>query len=296
MKRKLRKSLSWLLTVAMVISLFCGMIPTASAATVTGSNNYVTVDYDNTGASSNSTLMVQVFGIDGTTVETIEITDAALESQVVTINLTSAVSTTYDMEEVTISGSGTTQVPTLSSDSYSVRWMPTAHQDTSISVYLCNQFVPPEIKNPIDTSVTIAYHISEPQMLKILHNANVDLADVDLENIDAQVRYVEQYGLNWTNSFSDINRAADTIPYYNMDLEKSISFCFPDVSGRFAVFLLFLFGNRHHQLNPINLIAFAGARIIVYGNNICFRKTLFDFLDKAFSCNMVRETAERLHT
>lgn len=31
MKRKLRKSLSWLLTVAMIISLFCGMIPTASA-------------------------------------------------------------------------------------------------------------------------------------------------------------------------------------------------------------------------------------------------------------------------
>ena len=31
MKRKLRKSLSWLLTFAMVISLFCGMIPSASA-------------------------------------------------------------------------------------------------------------------------------------------------------------------------------------------------------------------------------------------------------------------------
>ena len=31
MKRKLRKSLSWLLTVAMIFSLFCGMIPTASA-------------------------------------------------------------------------------------------------------------------------------------------------------------------------------------------------------------------------------------------------------------------------
>ena len=31
MKRKLRKPLSWLLTVAMIFSLFCGMIPTASA-------------------------------------------------------------------------------------------------------------------------------------------------------------------------------------------------------------------------------------------------------------------------
>ena len=41
MKRKLRKSLSWLLTVAMIFSLFCGMIPTASAAT-----NQITVQDD----------------------------------------------------------------------------------------------------------------------------------------------------------------------------------------------------------------------------------------------------------
>ena len=48
MKRKLRKSLSWLLTFAMVISLFCGMIPTASAADdgpeVTGNGAYNGLD------------------------------------------------------------------------------------------------------------------------------------------------------------------------------------------------------------------------------------------------------------
>ena len=48
MKRKLRKPLSWLLTFAMVISLFCGMIPTASAADdgpeVTGNGAYNGLD------------------------------------------------------------------------------------------------------------------------------------------------------------------------------------------------------------------------------------------------------------
>ena len=44
MKRKLRKSLSWLLTVAMVFSLFCGVTPMASAVDdgpeVTGDGAY----------------------------------------------------------------------------------------------------------------------------------------------------------------------------------------------------------------------------------------------------------------
>ena len=215
MKRKLRKSLSWLLTVAMIFSLFCGMIPTASAKTVTGSNNYITVDYDNTGVSSSATLMVQVFDINGTAVETIKITDAALESQVVTINLTSAVSTTYDMEQVIISGSGTTQVPTLSSDSYSVRWMPTAFQETSISVYLCNQFVSPEIENEIgETANTIVYTIQEPQILKMLYDAEVTLESVNIDSIQVQARYVNETTLGSTNTFHLYNIAADTLPYY----------------------------------------------------------------------------------
>ena len=46
MKRKLRKSLSWLLTVAMIFSLFCGMIPTASAASSTLTvGEYGTLEY-----------------------------------------------------------------------------------------------------------------------------------------------------------------------------------------------------------------------------------------------------------
>ena len=46
MKRKLRKSLSWLLTVAMIFSLFCGMIPTASAAPdEQPEETYITADF-----------------------------------------------------------------------------------------------------------------------------------------------------------------------------------------------------------------------------------------------------------
>ena len=47
MKRKLRKSLSWLLTFAMVVSLFCGMIPSASAVddTVLDLGEIGSIDY-----------------------------------------------------------------------------------------------------------------------------------------------------------------------------------------------------------------------------------------------------------
>ena len=41
MKRKLRKSLSWLLTVAMIFSLFCGMIPTASADALNDTESHI---------------------------------------------------------------------------------------------------------------------------------------------------------------------------------------------------------------------------------------------------------------
>lgn len=70
MKRKLRKSLSWLLTVAMIFSLFCGMIPTASAAAV--NNDYITVEYDNDGVLNNK-ITVNVILPDGTQTQSIVI-------------------------------------------------------------------------------------------------------------------------------------------------------------------------------------------------------------------------------
>ena len=73
MKRKLRKSLSWLLTVAMIFSLFCGMIPTASAVPgdVTFSEgNYVDITYYN-GIGGKTNLTVNV--VDKDTSETLEI-------------------------------------------------------------------------------------------------------------------------------------------------------------------------------------------------------------------------------
>ena len=92
MKRKLRKSLSWLLTVAMIFSLFCGMIPTASAA---GFYSEIYRDDDkgisiafsrNTQATEPKSVEVTVI-VDGTTVvdkKTVE--NVPLERTVVTVN------------------------------------------------------------------------------------------------------------------------------------------------------------------------------------------------------------------
>ena len=216
MKRKLRKPLSWLLTVAMIFSLFCGMIPTASAAST--SNQYVSIDYDeDSSTDTKTTLTVNVVGTDGKTVATTKIDSLQATANTITISLNGDIQDTYDIESVSCSGGSVTSED-LNSDTYKCLF---TGYNRIFTVKLADEFVPPEIKNPIDATGTIVYHISEPQMLKILHEADVDLANVDLESIDAQVRYVEQYGLNWTNSFSDINRADNTIPYYNMDLETS---------------------------------------------------------------------------
>ena len=187
MKRKLRKSLSWLLTVAMIFSLFCGMIPTASAAST--SNEYVSIDYDEgSSTDTKTTLTVNVVGTDGKTVATTKIDSLQATANTITISLNGNIQDTYDIESVSCSGGSVTSED-LNSDTYKCLF---TGYDRIFTVKLADEFVPPEIKNPIDATGTIVYHISEPQMLKILHEADVDLANVDLKRIDAQVRYVEQ--------------------------------------------------------------------------------------------------------
>ena len=74
MKRKLRKSLSWLLTVAMIFSLFCGMIPTASAASAR-QGEYISVEYNDTSILPRTSLTIQVLGPNNQELEIIELGD-----------------------------------------------------------------------------------------------------------------------------------------------------------------------------------------------------------------------------
>ena len=49
---------------------------------------------------------------------------------------------------------------------------------------------------------------------------------------------------------------------------------------------------RQHQLDPVDLVDFAGTRIVVNGNDVGFRESLAKFLDHALSYHMIRQRSE----
>ena len=88
-----------ILSVFMAICLMLTLLPvSAFAADATGSNNYVTVNYDNNGLYQRK-ITVHVY-VDNELVDTVNIDDAKLAEQGITISLTQAYSSQYDIETV----------------------------------------------------------------------------------------------------------------------------------------------------------------------------------------------------
>ena len=106
MKRKLRKSLSWLLTVAMVFSLFCGMIPTASAVEQNSNTSYINVEYEGSSAPTPRTnLTIQVKSTEGQDLQSIELNDTWSGGFVsMTISIQDQWLAQYEIADISISG------------------------------------------------------------------------------------------------------------------------------------------------------------------------------------------------
>ena len=66
------------------------------------------------------------------------------------------------------------------------------------------------------------------------------------------------------------------------------------------LFLIFLFfievfnSRRKHQLDPVQLIDFAGTGIVIHRDNVGFGEAVAQFLDDTLADNMVRQAGERL--
>ena len=106
MKRKLRKSLSWLLTVAMVASLFCGAIPTASAVEQNSNTSYINVEYEGSSAPIPRTdLTIQVKSTEGQDLQSIELNDTWSGGFAsMTISIQDQWLAQYEIADISISG------------------------------------------------------------------------------------------------------------------------------------------------------------------------------------------------
>ena len=105
MKRKLRKPLSWLLTFAMVISLFCGMIPSASAAEYGNENGIITIDCAPAIIHDNKTSMdVQVKVKESSSVlESFTVDNIKKTTSTMTISVNQAYLAEYEIDSIEIS-------------------------------------------------------------------------------------------------------------------------------------------------------------------------------------------------
>ena len=116
---KLRRRIgSAFLALVMVISLIPTVAVSALAADQTGTENYVTVNYDT--GELERTITVHVYDENGNLVDTVSITDAKVAAHTITINLTDQYKSQYDIEDVShSSGDGTFTSKTVNRDSCS---------------------------------------------------------------------------------------------------------------------------------------------------------------------------------
>lgn len=221
MKRKLRKSLSWLLTVAMIFSLFCGMIPTASAVPgdVTFSEgNYVDITYYN-GIGGKTNLTVNV--VDKDTSETLEIlslgeaycaggfstTISLKESQFADYQIADVTGDGFIISGLTIgSGDDTRQEVVFSWVHYS--------DSTEITVYLEEAENVLELKNSSDDIGTITYTPGDVNTNINVYLNNSDKPIVTFKNVGIQNAGAMNFVLNLKSGYfyGDARRSMECDP------------------------------------------------------------------------------------
>ena len=214
---KLRRRIgSVFLAFAMALSLIPSVAVSALAATGNDSKvgDYVTLNYST--GNANIKITVNVF-CDGTQLESFTVNDGARTDNNMSIHLNDGVQNTYDIENATIDPNPGV-VSTGSSDNWNFSsWsVGIEDPDTTINVYLCPQYVEPEIVDPIDTLATLHYQVTQPALLKLLHDNGVDVtADTKITNQQAvKLHFVEKYGNNMDWSLNEVPSAADNLQYY----------------------------------------------------------------------------------
>ena len=185
MKRKLRKPLSWLLTVAMIFSLFCGMIPTASAASGSSGESLFTFEYSDGGITGKLTIVLQ--DEKGNQLDTFVAQDYQkgwVGTNVLTVN-NDYVITDISHETGTI----TRLVYGETGCSFAYTFI----GDESTLYVTVREFEKPDVDEWIDTRETIEYRIYDMQLLKMLYLAGVEDVDIDTEIEDVKFQFIRDY-------------------------------------------------------------------------------------------------------
>ena len=215
MKRKLRKSLSWLLTFAMVISLFCGMIPTASAASGKSEEGLFSFDYSDGGIGELTIVLQDESGKQLDTLTAQNYRKALASTNVLTVNnnyvITDISSETGTITRLVYGETGCSFAYTF----------PDIDNESTLYVTV-REFEKPDVDDWIETGATIEYRIYDLQLLKMLYLAGDKDVDANTEIEDVTLNFIRKYtDDNWDFRYNP--PAANALGYHYASLS--------DVSG-----------------------------------------------------------------
>lgn len=190
MKRKLRKPLSWLLTVAMIFSLFCGMIPTASAESA--SNDYISFEYDYNLAAQSTTMTVNVQDENGNPLGSPIVVTDFYKGVIVNVEIV-PVQSQYEILSVEATDGASITSPEYFGGRYSCNLY--SLNGGTITVTLCPASDDPIIKGDDFDTGTVEYRLYKPQILKMLYLNGDTSVNVDTDIKSVQMRFVESSGI-----------------------------------------------------------------------------------------------------
>ena len=212
MSKKLKKSLSWLLALCMILSLL-PMSVFAASGSATKSGEYVTLDYGT--GSANLSITVNVY-YNNQQLETFSVNNGARTANQMHISLKDSEQNNYDIETVTINPGGSAILTAEDADAWDLGiWSVTGDPDVTIDVTLCKQFEEPEIEGGvIDTVGVIYYRAYDAQLLKMLYLAGDPNVNEQTDIKSVQIRFVKNYGTSNTWSMIEMPSAAENLHYF----------------------------------------------------------------------------------
>ena len=213
MSKKLRKPLSWLLALCMILSLLPMSVFAATGSSTASGDQYITLDYGT--GSANLTITVNVY-YNGNQIETFSVHNGARSGNEMYVRLQDSVQDDYDIEEVAINPDGGAILTADGADAWDLGiWSVGNNPDITINVTLCDQFVDPEIEGgEIDTAGVIYYRAYDSQLLKMLYLAGDRSVDEQTDIKSVQIRFVKNYGTSNTWSMIEMPSAAENLHYF----------------------------------------------------------------------------------
>ena len=210
--KKLRKPLSLLLTLTMVLSLFCGMSTVAHAAPY--SNDYIDFEFSSTPAIDTD-LTVYVQDEDGVLLGDPIIVSDFPSGAIASVTITSLQSDYEILSVEKRDGSASITSPDNQKDQYKCNLYSLG--GGSITVTLCEASEPPQVEGDEFTGGLVEYRVDETQALKMLYLAGVPVsAETSIESV--KMKFIQTYALQEEESFNKIGTGANNLAYWTASL------------------------------------------------------------------------------